>query len=288
MSVLVDSKMKIAKLTPHIGAEVTGIDLTQPIDAATRQALNAAAVENIALVIRDQKLDGRQFLEAGKLFGEPMDRDFLDYSLPGVPFVFEVSSRHRNKDGSIKKVGPQWHTDHTNHEFPPKYTMLYAVELPAKGGGTSIANMRAGYDSLPDDLKHRIAGMQTANVIVGSAAPTVNADRLQAQVAEKPKPVLQPLVRTNADDGRKSLYFHTNKTDHIVGMTAQATQILFEELLSYALRPEFIYSHTWRLGDMLIWDNRSALHKANYDYDPADVSQHRLLYRMMIKGERPR
>ena len=287
MSVITKGRMTITKLTPHIGAEVTGIDLTQPIDAATRRALNEAAVENIALVIRDQKFTAPQFLEAGKLFGEPMDRDFLDYSLPGVPFVFEVSSRHRNKDGSVKMVGRQWHTDHTNHECPPKYTMLYALELPAKGGGTSIANMRAGYDSLPDDLKRRIAGMKTANVIVGSAAPTVNADRLSAQVTEKPEPVLQPLVRTNADDGRKSLYFHTNKTDHIVGLTPQETQALFKELLSYALRPEFIYSHTWRLGDMLIWDNRSALHKANYDYDPADESQHRFLYRMMIQGERP-
>ena len=287
MSVLTKSKMTITKLSPQIGAEVTGIDLTQPVDAATRAALNKAVVDNIALVIRDQKFTGQQFLEAGSLFGEPMDRDFLYYSMPGVPFVFEVSSRHRNKDGSIKMVGRQWHTDHTNHEFPPKYTMLHAVELPAKGGGTSIANMRAGYDSLPDDLKQRIAGMKTANVIVGSAAQTVNADRLDTQVTEKPDPVLQPLVRTNADDGRKSLYFHTNKTDHIVGLTPQETQVLFKELLSYALRPEFIYSHTWRLGDMLIWDNRSALHKANYDYDPADVSQHRLMYRMMIKGERP-
>ncbi len=287
MSVIIDSRMKITKLTPNIGAEVTGIDLTQPIDEATRRALNEAAVEHIALVIRDQKLDGHQFLAAGKLFGEPMDRDFLDYSMPGVPFVFEVSSRHRNKDGSIKKVGPRWHTDHTNHEFPPKYTMLFAVELPATGGGTSIANMRAGYDSLPDDLKRRLDGMQTANVIVGSAARHINADGLERQTTQKPEPVLQPLVRTNPDNGRKALYFHTNKTENIVGLTAQETQVLFDELLSYALKPEFIYSHTWRLGDMLLWDNRSALHKANYDYDPADTTQHRLLYRMMIKGERP-
>ena len=287
MSVLTKSKMTITKLSPHIGAEVTGIDLTQPVDAATRRALNAAAVEHVALVIRDQTFDGHQFLAAGSLFGEPMDRDFLDYSLAGVPFVFEVSSRHRNKDGSVKKVGPRWHTDHTNHERPPKHTILYAVELPAKGGGTSIANMRAGYDSLPDDLKRRIEGMQTANVIVGSEAKTVNSDGLARQTTQQPEPVLQPLVRTNPDNGRKALYFHTNKTENIIGLTPKETQVLFDELLERALKPEFIYSHTWRPGDMLLWDNRSALHKANYDYDPMDVTQHRLLYRMMVKGERP-
>jgi taurine dioxygenase len=104
---------------------------------------------------------------------------------------------------------------------------------------------------------------------------------------QQPEPVLQPLVRTNPDNGRKALYFHTSKTENIIGLTPQETQVLFDELLTYALKPEFIYSHTWRLGDMLLWDNRSALHKANYDYDPADVTQHRLLYRIMVKGERP-
>ncbi len=287
MSVLTKSKMKINKISEHIGAEVTGIDLTQPIDAATRQELHKAAVDNIALVVRDQTFTPEQFLAAGRLFGEPMDRDHLTYSIPGVPFVHEVSSRHRSKDGSIKKVGPRWHSDHTNKEYPPKFTCLYAVELPAKGGGTSIANMRAGYASLPAALKQRIDGRKTANVIVSSVVEYHNNDRLETQREKNPEPIFQPLVRTNPDTGGKAIYFHPTKTEFITGMEPVESQALIEELLSYALQPKFIYSHEWRLGDLLLWDNRSALHKANYDYDPGDVSQHRLLYRMLIRGELP-
>ena len=279
--------MKITKLSEHIGAEVTGIDLRQPVDDATRRALNKAVVDHIALVIRDQDFTPHQFLEAGKLFGEPMDRDYLDYSIPGVPFVHEVSSRQRSKDGTVKMVGPRWHTDHTHQEYPPKHTALFAVELPAKGGGTSIANMRAGYAALPDSLKRRIDGMKTVNVIVGSAVSYLNTDRVNDQKRLNPDPILQPLVRTNPDSGGKALYFHPHKTENIVGMTPEESQALLDELLEHAMKPEFVYSHPWRLGDMLIWDNRSALHKANYDYDPMDVTQHRRLYRVLIKGERP-
>ena len=288
MSVLTKPRMKITKISEHIGAEVTGIDLTQPIDEATRQELHQAAVDNIALVIRDQKFTPQQFLAAGQLFGEPMDRDHLTYSIPGVPFVHEVSSRHRSKDGSVKKVGPRWHTDHTNKVYPPKFTCLYAVELPEKSGGTSVANMRAGYDSLPEHLKQRIEGKKTANVIVASVVEYENADRRVTQQEKNPEPIFQPLVRTNADTGGKALYFHPTKTEFIEGMDPVESQELLDELLTYALQPKFVYSHPWRLGDMLLWDNRSALHKANYDYNPSDVMQHRLLYRLLIKGELPR
>ena len=280
-------KLTVRPLGEYIGAEVTGIDLTQPLDEETRKRLHEALVRHIALVIRDQKFTARQFLDAALVFGEPMDRNFLTYSVPGVPYVHEVSSRQRNKDGSVVMTGSRWHTDHTNEEYPPKFTTLYAVELPEKGGGTSIANMRAGYDSLPEDVKKRIDGMKTENVIAGSASNYMNTDRIATQQELNPDPVLQPLARTNPDTGAKALYFHPHKTERIVGMEPEASQALLKELLEKALKPEFVYSHKWRRGDMLIWDNRSALHKADYDYDPKDTSQHRMMYRMLIRGERP-
>ena len=97
----------------------------------------------------------------------------------------------------------------------------------------------------------------------------------------------QPLVRTNADTGKKAIYFHPGRVENIVGMSPEDTHKLLEELLERALKPEFIYNHQWKLGDMLIWDNRSALHRANYDYDVTDMTQQRLMYRMLVKGERP-
>ena len=94
-------------------------------------------------------------------------------------------------------------------------------------------------------------------------------------------------MRTNTDTGRKAIYFHPGRVENIVGMGPEESHKLLDELVQYALRPEFIYNHNWVLGDMLIWDNRSALHKANYDYDPLDTTQERKMYRMLIKGERP-
>ncbi len=282
-----EQAMKITKLSPHIGAEVTGLDLTRPVDEATRRELKVALVEHIALVIRGQNFTPRQFLDASMLFGEPMERYHDANRIPGVPFVHELSSLERNKDGTVPKFGPRWHTDHTNQEFPPKYTILYAVKLPKAGGSTSVANMRAGYAALPDNVKKRIDGLQTVNVMVSSAVVVEDKEVIERQKREKPAPILQPMVRTNPDDGSKALFFHPNKTEYIVGMTPADSQALLDDLLEQAVRPEFVYSHPYRLGDMFLWDNRSALHKADYNYDPSDMSQPRVLYRCMIKGERP-
>lgn len=282
------SAMKITKLKQHIGAEVTGIDLRQPVDAETRRRLNEAVVENIALVIRDQHFTPAEFLAAARIFGEPMNSNFLKPMLPDVPFVHEISSTLRSKDGTPKKVGTSWHTDHTNCIYPPKYTVLFAVALPPSGGATNVANMRAGYASLPEELKQRITDLKTVNVTVGSAATSNDTDKQKLQKEAPPDPILQPLVRTNGEHGSKALYFHPSKTENIVGMGPEESQALLRDLTERALKPEFIYTHEWKLGDMFLWDNRSALHKANFDYDINDFAHPRRMYRVMITGELPR
>src|SRR4026209_248661 len=137
------STMKVTQLSPAIGAEVTGIDLREPVDAETRRCLNEAVVANVALVIRDQDFTPQQYLQAVSLFGEPMEQHFTQYALPDCPLVHEVSNRHVDKSGKRVKHGSGWHTDHTNHVRPPKYTCLYAVSLPSAGGDTAVVNMRA-------------------------------------------------------------------------------------------------------------------------------------------------
>jgi taurine dioxygenase len=276
--------MQVTKLTQHIGAEVRGIDLREPVDPETQRALNAAVVENVALVIRDQDLTPQQYLEAITLFGEPMEQHFTQYALPDCPLVHEVSNRHIDKQGKRVRHGEGWHTDHTNHVRPPKYTCLYAVAIPSQGGGTAVVNMRAGYETLQDDIKQKIADLKTVNVFQGSASGKMSGPSLEAQQERKPVPVLQPLVRTNPENGSKALYFHPLKTENIVGMTPQDTQALLNELLEHAVKPEYTYVHKWCKGDVLLWDNRAALHKAMFDYDP---NEFRLLYRVLVRGEVP-
>ena len=276
--------MQVTRLTPHIGAEVTGIDLREPIDAETRGRLNAAVVEHVALVVRVQDFTPEQYLAAVTLFGEPMEQHFTQYALPGCPLVHEVSNRHKDKSGKRVKHGAGWHTDHTNHVRPPKYTCLYAVELPSSGGDTAVVNMRAGYEALPDATKQKIQGMKTVNVFQGSASARYSGQSADAQAERKPEPVLQPLVRTHPDNGKKALYFHPVKAENIVGMGAEESQALLADLLERSVRPEFIYRHKWRKGDMLLWDNRAAMHHAYFDYDP---EEYRLLYRVLVRGEVP-
>src|SRR5471030_668873 len=200
------SAMKITKLKEHIGAEVTGIDLREAIDAATRQRLYDAAVDNVVLVIRGQEFSAAQYQSAAELFGELMEDQNRRYLVDGLPLVSVLSNRHKDSQGNTAKVAKNstWHTDHTNQERPPKFTMLYPVALPDKGGATSFCNMRAAYEALPDDLKQRITGMKTANSLVSSARFKIaNPDILSAQQELKTPPKIQPLVRTHPERGTK-------------------------------------------------------------------------------------
>ncbi|HET7158437.1 MAG TPA: TauD/TfdA family dioxygenase [Burkholderiales bacterium] len=276
--------MKVTQLSPQIGAEVTGIDLREPVDAQMQRRLNVAVVDHIALVIRDQDFTPEQYLAAVALFGEPMEQHFTQYALPGCPLVHEVSNRHKDKSGARVKHGAGWHTDHTNHVRPPKYTSLYAVSLPSKGGDTAVVSMRAGYEALPQAMKQKIANMKTVNVFQGSASARYSGQSADAQVEKKPEPVLQPLVRTHPDTGAKALYFHPVKAENIVGMGAEESQALLSELLEHSVRDDFIYRHQWRKGDMLIWDNRAAMHRAAFNFNP---DEYRLLYRVIVRGEVP-
>jgi taurine dioxygenase len=163
--------------------------------------------------------------------------------------------------------------------------MLYPVALPDKGGGTSICNMRAAYEALPGVWKQRITDLKTANTLISSARFKIaNPDILRAQEEAKVPPMIQPLVRTHPETGTKAIWFHKGKTEKILGMEPEETQAFLQELLEIAIRPEFVYVHEYRLGDMLIIDDRSSMHKAGFDYDH---SQHRMLYRILVRGDRP-
>lgn len=275
----------ITPLSGTIGAEVTGVDLRRMADPTVGERLNRALVEHIVLVIRGQEFTAEEFLAAVRLFGEPMTQNYAEHAVPGVPLISFVNNQFTDKAGNRIRSAAKWHTDSTNFERPPKYTALFALEMPKTGGGTAFCDMRAAYDALPARMRKRIDSLKTANVRLGSAVKDAyNALAIEAQKEKQPDPVMHPLVRTNPQNGRKALYFNPNKTEAITGMSPEKSQAFLDDLLQHALKPERLYTHSWRPGDMLIWDNRAAVHKANYDYD---TDQRRLLYRACVKGERP-
>jgi taurine dioxygenase len=279
--------MQITKIKEHIGAIVTGIDLREPVDAETRQRLYDAVVDNVVLIIRGQDFTPAQYQAAAEMFGELMEDQNRRYLVDGHPLISVLSNRHKDSQGNPAKVGTNstWHTDHTNQECPPKFTMLYAVEVPDKGGATRVCNAHAGFESLPEDLKQRITPMKTANTLISSARFKIaNPDVLKSQQESQKPPVIQPLVRTHPERGTKAVWFHKSKTEKILGMTPEDTQEFLQDLTDRITQEQFVYAHEYKKGDMLIIDDRSTLHKAGFDYDH---SQHRLLYRILVRGDRP-
>jgi alpha-ketoglutarate-dependent taurine dioxygenase len=288
-SMLPTRTVKITKVKEHIGAIVTGIDLAQPIDAATQKKLYDAVVENVVLVIRGQEhLTPAQVQAAGELFGELMEDQNRRYLVDGFPLISVLDNRHLDSKGQPAKVGANatWHTDHTNQEFPPKFTMLYAVAVPDKGGATSVCNARAAYEALPDEVKRKIDSAKTENTLISSARWAIgNPDIVKEQRESTKLPTVHPLVRTHPETGTKAVWFHKSKTETVTGMSPEETQDFLQELTDRITQPQFCYAHEYQKGDLLIIDDRASLHKAGFDYDH---SQHRRLYRMLVRGDRPR
>jgi taurine dioxygenase len=183
---------------------------------------------------------------------------------------------HRNG----QRPAERWHTDHTNRERPPAATMLYGVEIPSEGGGTSVASMRAAYVALGDEERRRLESLRTVNSLDDNHLDTRPEDR-----EAYGRPIVHPMVRTHPVEGSRAVYFHITKTQYIEGMTAEASRSYLEDLLARLIRPEIVYHHAWRKGDVLVIDDRATMHRAHGDYDR---SQSRILWRIICEGDRPR
>jgi taurine dioxygenase len=274
----------IAPLSPHTGAEVRGLDLRRPVDAATRARLEAAFLAHSVLVFRDQRLSPQQMLAAAQLFGEVFPQHNPRFALPECPLVHYISNQDRYPDGRRYIPGEGYHTDHSNAPCPPKATILHAVRLPRSGGDTQFVNMRLAYDELPEIMKRRIADLRAVHVYQSRHSARKLMELSREAKKEVPDAVVHPLVRTHPDSGRKAIYINPIRIEGILGMAEDEALALLAELFAHAIRPQFEYRHRWRDGDLVLWDNRCLLHKANGDYDMTEV---RYLYRLMLKGDRP-
>lgn len=276
--------MTIAKLSDHTGAEVTGIDLTRPVDDATRVRLNQAFVDHSVLVVRDQTLTPAQLLDAVQLFGEVFIQHNTRFALPDCPRIHYISNQDKFPDGTRYIPGEGYHTDHSNDARPPKATVLHAVTLPDRGGDTQYVNMHLAYDTLPAATRARIADLKGIHVYQNSHSARKLMGLPDAATERVPNAVLHPIVRTHPDSGRKAIYINPIRIEGILGLSHAEALPLLDALLDHAVRPEHQYRHTWREGDLVMWDNRCLLHKANGDYD---MEQLRYLYRVMLKGGVP-
>jgi taurine dioxygenase len=275
----------ITPLSEHIGAEVRGVDLSQPIDAALRERLNRAFVDHSVLVFRDQSLSPQQLLAAVQLFGEVFPQHNTRFALPDCPQIHYISNQDSYPDGKRYIPGEGYHTDHSNAAEPPKATVLHAVRLPDRGGDTQFVNMHRAYDNLPDATKQRIDGLRAIHVYQSRFSERKLMALSDENRARVPDAVLHPLVRTHPESGRRAIYLNPIRTEGVEGMEERDALSLLDDLLAHATQPHHEYRHSWQPGDMVMWDNRCLLHKANGDYD---MTQVRYLYRIMLKGDVPR
>jgi taurine dioxygenase len=157
--------------------------------------------------------------------------------------------------------------------------MLYGVEIPSAGGATSVANMRAAYDALPEAERARLNTLRTVNTLDDN-----HADTRQEDLEKFGNPIVHPMVRTHPVHGSRAVYFHVGKAMYIEGMTPEASKAYMNDLLERMIQPEVVYHHVWRKGDVLVIDDRATMHRAHGDYDR---SQSRVLWRIIVEGDRP-
>ena len=276
---------ELLPLSEHTGVEAKGVDLSRPLDEETRSLLNQAFVKHSVLVIRDQTLTARQLRDALQNFCEIFPQHNTRFSLPECPEIHYLSNKDRYPDGSRYIPGAGYHTDHSNAEIPPKATLLLAIELPTSGGDTQYVNMAAAYDALPEATKKQIAGLKAMHVYQ-SKHSTRKLMTLGDEAKKRlPPAVYHPIVRTHPENGRKAIYINPIRIETIAGMKETDAQLLLCELLQHAIQERFQYRHKWKQGDLVMWDNRCLLHKANGDYD--HETQSRYLYRVMLQGDKP-
>ena len=273
------------KLDPLMAVAAEGIDLNREPDAHLFGLLHKALLDHQVLCIRGQDIGTAAFLAVVSMFGEPQVRPWIPH-VEGFPAVTTLSSEDRDTEGDGKRLvaGATWHTDDSFMAAPSALTALHGVVVPATGGDTEFANLYAAYDALSDAMKQRLDGMRAVHVMKAARDDVGRTRSIAADVQAKQVPSTHPVVRTHPETGRKSLYISRNRMDHIVGMDRAEGHRLIDELTAHATQPRFVYRHKWRTGDLVIWDNRCLMHKANGDYPEG---ARRFMRRIIVMGDVP-
>jgi taurine dioxygenase len=269
-----------------LGAEISGVDLAQPLDDATFSLIERAYNEHGVIFFRDQHITPPQQVAFTRRFGEIEFNIFGErWSVPRSPEIVVVSNV--TEDGrpiGVRRAGENWHSDMCYAARPPRGTMLYALEVPnlygLSLGDTEFASAGAAWDSLPSAIRQRIDGRRAIFDFSGrkrAFPPT------QAEIDRYP-PVRHPIVRTHPHTGRKCLYVMRDDCVGIEGVEAEEAEALIAALADHIVKPAFIYRHQWRRGDLLMWDNCTVQHRAIQDYD---MPQRRLMHRTTMGGAVP-
>jgi taurine dioxygenase len=277
--------IEVRKLGDALGAEISGVDLSQPIAPERFAEIRRAWLDNLVIRFRDQKLSDAQLLAFSTLFGEldppgpnPYGRPFLadhpqmnvisNIKMDGVPI------------GGLGDGEAIWHADMTYIETPPMAAILHALEVPPSGGDTYWANMVLAYETLPAELEQRIEGRKAVHDATYNSAGMKRKGYQEVADPRASPGAHHELVRKHPETGRKCLFLGRRRNSYVLGMELAESEALLDALWAHATQPRFTFRQQWRAGDVLIWDNRCTLHRR----DSFDPGARRLLHRTQIKA----
>ena len=282
MSLTVDAPaFTLEPLSPVLGAVVTGLDLRQPLSETTRGAVYDAFLRHHVLCFRDQRLTQAEQVAFSEQFGT-LERHMARNAGTGHPLVNVVSNLGADGKPSGKVGSTNWHSDKSFRPMPSLATFLHAQVMPPEGGETCFANMIAAYEALPEAERAALEGVRAIHDFAVSAALTGRKATAE-EIADAP-PRAQPLVRVIPETGRRALFLGDHAS-HIEGRPVEEGRAHLAALTAHAVAERFVYRHPWRMGDLLMWDNRCLLHRANTNFDAA--FHPRVLHRTCLRGNAP-
>jgi len=277
---LVQGGLPIRKLSSALGAEILGVDLSAPLSDAVFAQIEKIWHENLVIVLRDQVLSEDDQLRFAKRFGQ-LSKSHTRRFNTDSPSVMLISNIRENGKpiGALPDGEMHFHTDQCHQEKPAKGSMLYAIEIPSKGGNTLFANCYTAFETLPHEIKVQIEGRKAINAYDYDAASRKRGSKLREGIPF----YAHPIVRTHPVTKRKSLYVNRLMTLSIEGMSEPESDELLNTLFDHQEKAQFVYEHIWRVNDLVLWDNRCTLH-ARSDFSE---SERRLMRRVVIAGEKP-
>jgi taurine dioxygenase len=274
--------VEVRRMGTQIGAEIRGVDV-KTLDADGFAPIYRAFLDYNVIVVPGQQLEIGDFLRYSRRFGRIEPHPSKSTRHPEVPEITLLGINKIGPDGKLNEAvyrrgAAGWHTDGAYDPNPFKATQLYALAIPSKGGDTLFANGYSAYEALPERLKRRLEGRKGAFVYGGRKQ---GATLLNEEDRHRP-PAFHPIIRVHPETGRKSLYFDPGKILFIEGFEERESDDLIEELTRCMIRPDAEYRHEWRVGDIVIWDNRCSYHCAAGDYPP---EEDRIHWRVSIKED---
>jgi taurine dioxygenase len=271
-----------------LGAEVTGLDLSQPLADEDFKRIHRAHLDHHVVVFRDQRITPDQQITFSRRFGPLQIHVLRQFQLSGHPEILIVSNvLEDGKPIGLGDAGHFWHSDLSYKETPSLGSLLHAQELPAEGGDTLFANMHLAWDTLPQALRDAVKGRSAEHTYLAKYAELQKRSpwrpNLSAEQIAEVKAVVHPIIRTHPETGRKALFVSEHFTTHVIGLPEDESRDLLQALFEHSVRDEHIYRHVWREHDLVFWDNRSLMHLA------AGTPDHlrRKMYRTTIEGDTP-